>query len=283
MNKLKNNKLNNYEIVIKSKNTNFFSDISEIWRFRELLYIFAWRDIKVRYKQTMLGVVWAILQPLATMVVFTIFFGNLAKIPSGNMPYSLFVLCGLVFWTFFANALSHASNSMIDNENIVKKIYFPKMILPFSAVVTSGIDFVINFIILILFALFLGFIPSVWIILVVPLVFILASITIAGMGLFLASFNVKYRDVRYVLPFFIQILMFLTPVIYSLSIVAPKNRLFMALNPMTTVIESVRLIFSGGQFIDFTLIIISVISALSIFAIGLWYFQRTERFFADIV
>lgn len=276
-------KKNNFEIIIRPKDTNFLLDMVEVIRYRELLYIFAWRDIKVRYKQTFLGIAWAVLQPIITMIVFTVFFGNLAKIPSGNMPYSLFVLCGLVFWTFFSNALSHASNSMIDNENIVKKIYFPKVILPISAIVTSGIDFVINFVILIIFALYLRFTPSPLIIIVVPLALILASLTIAGMGLFLASFNVKYRDVRYILPFFIQTLMFLTPVIYPLSIVSPRNRFFMALNPMTTVIESVRSVFSHSQIIDSTLILISVISAVSIFIFGLWYFRRTERFFADIV
>lgn len=271
------------EIVIKPQDTSLFLDFSEIWRYHELLYIMAWRDIKVRYKQTALGIAWAILQPIITMVIFTIFFGNLAKIPSGNMPYSLFVLCGLVFWTFFSGALSHASSSMIDNEGIVKKIYFPKIILPISSIVTSSIDFVINFIILLIFAVFLGFIPSLWIFLVVPAALVLASFTIAGMGLFLSSFNVKYRDVRYILPFFIQILMFLTPVIYPLSIVSPTNRYIMAINPMTSVIESVRLVFSGGSFIDPLLLLISVISAGFIFFIGLIYFRRTERFFADIV
>ena len=197
--------MKDYEIIIKPKKSLLFIDLIEMWRYRDLLFIFAWRDIKVRYKQTMLGVGWAILQPIVTMVVFTIFFGNLAKIPSGKMPYSLFVLCGLVFWSFFSNALSHASNSMVDNESIVKKVYFPKLILPLSAIITSSIDLAINFLILMIFATVLGFIPSLWILIVIPLALILASITIAGMSLFLASFNVKYRDVRYILPFFIQI------------------------------------------------------------------------------
>lgn len=276
-------KTNDPEIVIKPQDTSLFLDFSEIWRYHELLYIMAWRDIKVRYKQTALGIAWAILQPIITMIIFTIFFGKLAKIPSGELPYSLFVLCGLVFWTFFSGALTHASSSMIDNEGIVKKIYFPKIILPISSIVTSSIDFVINFIILIIFALFLGFIPSLWVFLIVPSALILASVTIAGMGLFMSSFNVKYRDVRYILPFFIQILMFITPVIYPLSIVSPTNRYIMAINPMTSVIESVRLVFSGGSFIDPLLLLISFFSAGCIFLIGLIYFRRTERFFADIV
>lgn len=277
------NKITDVEIIIKPKTSNFFLDLSEIFRYHELLYIFAWRDIKVRYKQTVLGIIWAVLQPIVTMIIFTIFFGNLAKIPSENMPYSLFVLIGLVFWTFFSGSLSHASNSLVDNESIVKKIYFPKIILPISSIITSSIDFGINFIILLLFAIFLGFFPSPWIILVVPLSLMLASITIAGLGLFLSSFNVKYRDVRYILPFFIQILMFLTPVIYPLSIVSPINRYIMAINPMTSVIESVRLVFSKGGMIDPNLILISVVSAVFIFVVGLIYFRRTERFFADIV
>lgn len=276
-------KVNNFEIIIKPKNSNLFLDIPEIIRYHELLYIFAWRDIKVRYKQTILGVLWAILQPLLTMVVFTIFFGNLAKIPSGGLPYSLFVLCGLVFWIFFSNSLTHASNSMVENENIIKKIYFPRIILPLSSVVTSGIDFVINFFILIIFATALGFAPNPWLILAVFLGVIMIAFTAGGMGLFLSSFNVKYRDVRYILPFFIQILMFLTPVIYSINIIAPAKRYIMALNPMTSVIETVRLNFIGGGLLDIRLILISLVSSILIFLFGLWYFRRTESYFADIV
>lgn len=276
-------RIDNYEVVIKPQSVNLALDFSEILRYRELLYIFTWRDIKVRYKQTALGIIWAILQPIVTMIIFTIFFGKLAKIPSGDLPYSLFVLCGLVFWTFFSNASTHASNSMVENENIVKKVYFPKIILPFSAVLTSTVDFTINFIILLIYAFILGFYPSIWILVVLPLAIMITYITSAGLGLFLSSFNVKYRDVRYILPFFIQILMFLTPVIYPLSIVSPTNRYIMAINPMTAVIESIRLVFSGGSFINPLIIVISTMSSIIIFMIGWTYFRRTERFFADIV
>lgn len=278
-----NNINENFEITITPGRFNFLKLLSEVWRYRELLYIFAWRDVKVRYKQTLLGVGWAVFQPLISTVIFTIFFGNLAKIPSGNMPYSLFVLCGMVFWTFFSNSLTLASQSMVSNEGIIKKVYFPKIILPFSSIFISGIDFIINFIILLVFALFLGFVPSIWIFVVVPLAILATSITVVGAGLLFASVNVKYRDVRYVLPFFIQTLMFITPVIYPLDIVAPQKRYFMALNPMTSVIESVRLVFSGGGFLDPWLILISVVSMFIILIVGIWYFRKTERFFADIV
>jgi lipopolysaccharide transport system permease protein len=199
------------------------------------------------------------------------------------MPYSLFILCGMVFWTFFSNSLALASDSMVSNEGIIKKVYFPKIILPFSSIFIGGIDFSINFIILLVFALFLGFVPSIWIFVVVPLAILATSITVIGAGLLFASINVKYRDVRYVLPFFIQTLMFITPVIYPLDIVAPQKRYLMAINPMTSVIESVRLVFSGGGFLDPWLILISVLSMFTILIIGIWYFRKTERFFADIV
>lgn len=258
-------------------------DFSEIIRYRELFYIFAWRDIKVRYKQTVLGVLWVIFQPLVSTVVFTVFFGNLAKIPSGVLPYSLFVLCGLVFWSFFSNAVSYASNSMVANEGIIKKVYFPKIILPLSVIATSFLDFSINFIFLLIFAGVMGFFPNILGLIVIPISIIITAITSAGLGLFLASVNVKYRDVRYILPFFIQMLLFLTPVIYPLTIVSDRNKHIMALNPMTSVIESTRVIFSKGQFIDFNLILISVVSSMAIFLFGLWYFKKTEQYFSDII
>lgn len=270
-------------IVIKPKSKWKLIDIDEVLRYKELFYIFAWRDIKVRYKQTILGILWVILQPIATMVIFTIFFGKLAKIPSGKLPYSLFVLCGLVFWNFFSNSLSHASNSMVENDAIIKKVYFPKVILPVSSIVVSFVDFSINFIILLLFAALLGFAPSAWLVIVLPAALILTSITAAGLGLILSSLNVKYRDIRYILPFSIQILLFLTPVIYSLNIVDPANRYILALNPLTAVIESIRTVFSGGTFLDFRLMAVSTFAAVASLLAGLWYFRKTENFFADIV
>lgn len=279
---MKNNIVNT-EIIIRPKSNWYLIDFAEIWRYRELLYIFAWRDIKVRYKQTILGILWVIFQPLVSMVIFTVFFGNLAKIPSGKLPYSLFVLCGLVFWNFFSTSLSHASDSMVSNESIIKKIYFPKILLPLSSIVTSLVDFIINLFILIFYALIIGFLPSLWVLVIIPLAVLITVITSLGLGLFLSSFNVKYRDVRYALPFFIQILLFLTPVIYPLSIVSENHKYLMALNPMTSVVESVRMIFYKEMIISPILMLISFISAIFLLLIGLWYFRKTERFFADIV
>jgi len=269
-------------IVIRP-NRSLSLDLSEIWNYRELFYIFAWRDIKVRYKQTLLGILWVIFQPITSTFIFTIFFGNLAKIPSGKLPYSLFVLSGLVFWNFFSTSLSHASDSMVANENIIKKVYFPKIILPLSSVVVSFVDFIINMIILIIYATILGYMPNIWSLVVFPIAILVSAVTASGLGLFLASFNVKYRDVRHILPFFIQILLFLTPVIYPLSIVSEQNKLIMALNPMSSVIESVRMVFYNELLVSPRLILISLISSVSIFIGGIWYFKQTERFFADIV
>jgi len=188
------------EILINSKSGQEFISISEIWRYRDLFYIFTWRDLKVRYKQTILGILWVVFQPLMTTLIFTVFFGNLAKIPSGKLPYSLFVLCGLVFWTFFSTALTHASDSMVANESIIKKVYFPKIILPFSSILTSFVDFLINFIILLVFAMVVGYYPSIWALIIFPVAIFITGLTSVGLGLLLASINVKYRDVRYILP-----------------------------------------------------------------------------------
>lgn len=271
------------KIIIRAQSPWKLIDIEEIWLYRELLYIFVWRNIKIRYKQTILGILWVIFQPLVTMLIFTVFFGSLTKIPSGDLPYSLFVLCGLVFWTLFSTSLSHASETMVANESIIKKVYFPKIILPLSSVITGMIDFIINLFLLLIYAVILGFIPRLVGLIIFPIAIILTSVTTLGLGLILSSLNVKYRDVRYILPFFIQIIMFITPVIYPLSIVGERNRLIMALNPMTSVIESTRFVFSKNYMIRPELLIISVISSLAILLMGLWYFRKTEQFFADIV
>lgn len=271
------------EIIIRPKPDWKLIDLFELWRYRELLYIFTWRDIKVRYKQTVLGILWVIFQPLVTTFIFTFFFGRLAKISSGELPYSLFSLCGIIFWTFYSSGLSHASNSMVANENIIKKVYFPKILLPLSSILTSLVDFNINIVLLLILSLYLGYIPHLYGFLIFPLSVGLTMITSFGLGLILASVNVKYRDVSYILPFFIQILLFITPVIYPLSIVSEKNRIIMALNPMSAVVELARFSLNPKYAVYPNLIIISVISSIIIVVIGLWYFRRTEKFFADIV
>lgn len=271
------------ETVIRPDSRGKLLDFSELIKFRELFYVLSWRDIKVRYKQTVLGFLWVIFQPSVSTVVFTIFFGNMAKIPSGNLPYSLFVLCGLVFWSFFSNGVSNASNSLIANEGIIKKVYFPKLILPLSAIFISSFDFVINLIILFGFAAFLGFYPSSLVFILIPFAVIITGITAAGLGFFLASVNVKYRDVRYILPYFIQILLFLTPIIYPLSIVSERNKYILAINPMTSVIEGFRTVFSRGELMNSNLIIISVFSSILIFVAGVWYFKKTEKYISDMI
>lgn len=270
-----------HQIIIKPKQRWKLLDPEELWRYRELFYIFAWRDIKVRYKQTFLGVAWVIFQPLISTSIFTIFFGRLAKLPSENLPYQLFVYIGLVFWTFFSTALSQASNSMIENTNIIKKIYFPKEILPISAVFTNLVDFFINFVLILLMTFYFGYKPTPQIIFLLPISLLIISITAAGLGFFLSSLNVKYRDVRYILPFFIQLMLFLTPVIYPSSVIRDSFRWIMVLNPMTGVIETMRSCFSGVNIQSFDIITYSGISSIVIFILGLSYFKHTEKFFAD--
>ena len=272
-----------YDVIRISAGKGVSSSIRELWDARELLNVFVWRDIKVRYKQTVLGVVWVILQPLFSMIIFTIFFGKLAKIPSGVLPYSLFSLIGLTFWNLFSNSLSRVSDSIVVNEGIIKKIYFPRLILPISAVLGSLIDFGLNTILLFIFSISLGYFPVLSSIIIIPLLALFTAITAFGLGLVLSSINVRFRDVRYVLPFFVQISMFLTPVIYPLSIVGVSNRFLMAINPMTYVVEVARWLFSGNQFLYANLLSISLVSSLLIVAIGLYYFKRTEDVFADIV
>jgi lipopolysaccharide transport system permease protein len=273
----------NTEIVIKPRSKLSLLDLSEVWRYRELFIVFAWRDIKVRYKQTILGAAWAVFQPLTSMFIFTIFFGNFAKIPSGELPYPLFVLTGLIFWNYFSGILSRASGSLIENEGIVKKVYFPREILPLSTVGANLVDFGISLVLLLLVSLYFRFIPNTLVLLVVPLGLIIATLGAGGLGLLFSAFNVKYRDVRYALPFFIQMMIFLTPVIYPTSIMRPSFRFLIALNPVAGVIEAARVVFSGGTVLNWTSLAISGVSSIVLFIIGLYYFKSTERFFADIV
>jgi len=271
------------EIIIKPKPRFYLLNLPELWRFRELFYIFAWRDIKVRYKQTVLGVLWVIFQPLTTMFLFTFIFSRLFTTSSTKLPYALFVLCGLVFWNFFSNSLTHASNNLLENENIIKKVYFPKIILPLSAMVTGFVDFFINLILLLAVTFLFGFIPSALSLFIIPIGILITVMTSAGLGLLLSSLNVKYRDVRYILPFFTQLLLFLSPVIYPTSILSIQHKTLLALSPLTGVLESVRTVISGSNQIDFFLLGISFTSAVIIFIVGLSVFAATERFFADIV
>lgn len=270
------------EIVIRPKKV-FSLDLSELWQYRELLYIFTWRDIKVRYKQTLLGVGWVLFQPIVTTGIFSIFFGKLAKMPTGEIPYPLFSYAGLVIWLFFSNSLVAASNSLVENSNMLKKVYFPRLLLPFSAILTAVVDFFISLPLLFIICLFFGFFPSPLLLLYFPLLLLIILLTVSGVGMFLSSVNLKYRDVRYILPFFIQIGLFLTPVIYPLSVISDYRKWVLMLNPLSGVIEIWRQLITGNSQIDLNLLFASLIFSIVIFTFGLIYFKKTELFFADIV
>jgi lipopolysaccharide transport system permease protein len=271
-----------YRIVIRPKKIFSFSDLKEIWKYRELLYFFTWRDLKVRYKQTSIGALWAIFQPFMTMVIFSIFFGKLLGVPSDGVPYPIFVYTGLIFWQFFSSALSDTSNVLIVNQSIITKVYFPRLILPLSTVFTKFVDFIIAAIILFGMMIYYGYTPQLIGLLIIPILLLITYMASAGIGLILASLNVKYRDVRYVLPFFIQILMFVTPVIYPASITG-KYSWILALNPMMGVIQSARSILLGTDVFSWPLIGTSFLITIILIILGIYIFKKTEQYFADLI
>lgn len=269
-------------IIIRPKKTFSIHDFKEIWRYKELLYFFVWRDFKIRYKQTFIGVLWAIFQPFITMVVFTIFFGKLAKMPSDGIPYPIFVYTGLLLWQFFSASLSEISNSLVGNTAILTKIYFPRLILPISITLTNLLDFIICTAILVGMMAYYHYLPNLIGLLILPLLLLICIMATLGIGLFLASVNVKYRDVRYVLPFFLQMMLFITPVIYPSSIAGRYSWIF-AVNPMTGVIEAARAAILTGNPVNWTLLAVSFCISLVLLIIGTVYFKKIERLFADIV
>src|SRR5262245_5106164 len=256
--------------------------LREFWLYRELFYFLAWRDIKVRYNQTALGVAWVVLQPLLTTFVFTLLFGKLGNIPSDGLPYPLFYLSALLPWMYFSATLSNSGNSLVANANLITKVYFPRAILPTSAAISGLVDFAIGCILLVGLLAYYRIAPSwemlMWPFLVIPLV------TLAtGVSMILAALNVRYRDVKYTLPFLIQLWLFVTPVIYPTSIIPERFRLLIALNPLCGVIDAFRASLVPLRVIDWQLLGISLVITLAVFAIGAAYFRRTERSFADIV
>lgn len=257
-------------------------DLKEIWKYRELLYFLTKRDIKVRYKQTVLGGLWAIIQPLLTMIVFTLFFGKLAKIPSDGIPYPIFVYAGLLPWTYFANALGASGNSLVGSQNLITKVYFPRIIIPASASLAGLLDFFIAMIVLGLLMIYYQYIPGLGILLF-PFLVALTFICSVGVGLWLSALNVEYRDIRYAIPFLIQIWMFVSPVIYPVSMVKEKYQWLLAINPMGGVINAYRVSLLGHKPIDWTLLWISTVIILSLFLSGMYYFRRMEKTFADVV
>jgi lipopolysaccharide transport system permease protein len=255
----------------------------DIWRYRELFYFLAWRDILVRYKQTTIGVAWALIRPLLTMIVFTIVFGKLANLPSEGAPYPILVFAAMLPWQFFASALSECSNSLIANANLISKIYFPRLVVPASAVIVSFVDFMVSGIILLALMIIYNFVPS-WRIATLPLFIAITFLSAAGSGLWLAALNVKYRDFRYIVPFIVQFGLYISPVGFSSSIVPENWRLIYSLNPMVSVIDGFRWAIIGGESnlyipgFSLSLIIVSCI-----FVSGVWYFRKTERTFADVI
>jgi lipopolysaccharide transport system permease protein len=256
--------------------------LRELWEFRELLFFFAWRDIKVRYRQTVMGVLWAIIQPFFTMVIFSLFFGRLANIPSDGLPYPVFSFAALVPWTFFANALAQASNSLVVNANMVKKIYFPRLALPIATVLAGVIDFVLAFIVLLGIMLYYGLVPTINIIWL-PLFSLLALITSIGVSLWLAAMNVQFRDVRYTIPFLTQAWLFVTPIAYPSSLLPEPWRIVYGLNPMAGVVEGFRWALLGTDTAPGEMIIVSSLVALTLFISGAFYFRRMEQSFADVL
>lgn len=257
--------------------------LRELWEYRELLYFLTWRDIKVRYKQTVLGAAWAIIQPFFTMVVFSLFFGNLAKIPSDGIPYPIFSYTALVPWTFFAYGLQQSSNSLVASANLLKRIYFPRLVIPISSVLSGVVDFVLAFIVLLIMMLVYGILPTVNVVFL-PLFLLLAFVTLLGVGMWLAAMNVQFRDVRYTIPFITQFWMFATPIAYPSSLI--KDDLLRALygiNPMTGVVEGFRWALCDTDTAPGPIIIVSGIVAIALLVSGMYYFRRMEKTFADVV
>lgn len=256
--------------------------LSELWEYRELLYFLAWREIKVRYKQTALGVAWAVLQPLLAMLIFSLFFGRLARIPSDGLPYPLFAFVGLVPWTFFANALTQASNSLVTSSHLISKVYFPRLALPISSVLAALLDLLIGIAVLVLFMAYYGVSPSskiAWL----PLFALLGAVTALGMGLWLSALNVEYRDFKYTVPFLTQLWLFATPIAYPSSLVPEGWRTLYALNPMVGVVEGFRWALLGAPSDLSLMVAVSGTTAAIFLLFGAYYFRRMERCFADVI
>jgi lipopolysaccharide transport system permease protein len=268
-------------VVIESRRGSLVVNLRDLWQYRDLLYILTLRDIKVRYKQTVLGILWAIIQPLFMMIIFTLFFGKLAKIPSDGIPYPLFAYAGLLPWTFFSNALNSSGNSLVGNSSLITKVYFPRMIIPIAAVGSGLLDFVISFGLLVLLMLYygVGFSPNI---LMLPILTLLTALLTIGIGMWISALNVKYRDVRYALPFLIQLWMFATPIIYPSSLIPEKWRWLFRINPLTGLIEGYRSAIFGKPF-DLIGLGISIFFIFIVLIYSAYTFRQMERSFADIV
>jgi homopolymeric O-antigen transport system permease protein len=256
--------------------------LRDVWEYRELVGIFVWRDLKVRYRQTVIGALWAIIQPLLTMVIFSVFFGGLAGIPSDKIPYPIFSYAALVPWTFFANSINQASNSLVNSADMIKKIYFPRLTMPMASVFAGLVDFLLAFIILLGMMIYYGFVPTInalWL----PILMILAMITALGVSLWLSALNVQFRDVRYMIPFITQAWLFATPVAYPSSLLSEPWRTLYGINPMVGVVEGFRWALLGTDTAPGPIIIVSFVVATVILISGAYYFRRMEKTFADVI
>jgi len=255
----------------------------DLWRYRELFYFLAWRDLLVRYKQTVVGAAWSLIRPFLTMIVLTVVFGRLGKMPSGGIPYPLLVFCGVLPWQFFSSALSESGNSLVGNSNLISKIYFPRLVMPASSVITSFVDFLISALFLLGLMIWFRFVPPATVAFL-PFFVLLAFAASLGAGLWIAALMVEYRDFRIIVPFIVQFGLYISPVGFQSSIVPAKYRLIYALNPMVGVIDGFRWCLLGGQqVISWSGLAVSTMGIVVLLFSGVWYFRKTEQFFADII
>jgi lipopolysaccharide transport system permease protein len=268
--------------VIESKSGLGGLDLGAIWDYRELLYILIWRDVRVRYKQTVIGAGWAIFQPVMTMAIFTVVFGSFVKIPSDGLPYAVFAYTALVPWAYFSQALSRSGTSLVGNANLITKVYFPRLLIPLTSVMAPAVDFLFAFLVLLGLIAWFGIVPT-WGLLALPLFFLLAMITALAIGLWLSPLNARYRDVGHAIPFLIQLWMFASPVVYPVSLVPESWRLLYSLNPMAGVIEGFRWALLGKGSPDFTLMLVSAVVVFVLLAGGIVFFKRMERTLTDII
>lgn len=275
-------KIQDHAFVIECKEGLFHLDLDAVWQYRELLYFFVWRDVKTRYKQTVLGAAWAIMVPFMTMVIFTVIFGNFAKIPSDGLPYPIFVYTALLPWTYFAQALGRSGLSLVTNANLLTKIYFPRLLVPISAATLPVVDFAMSFVVLLGLMAWFGIAPT-WAFFTLPLFLLLAVMTALAVSLWLSPLHVKYRDIGHIVPFLTQFWMYASPVIYPVSLIPERWQLLYSLNPMVGVIEGFRWALLGTESPHFTAITISGIIVLVLLLGGLVFFKHMERTFADIV
>jgi len=269
-------------IVIEPRKSLFHLDLKAIWEYRELLYFLVWRDLKVRYRQTVIGIGWVFLQPLLTMMLFTAIFGRFAKIPSDGLPYPIFAYSALLPWNLFAGSLTRSSDSVVNSAQLVSKIYFPRLLLPLSGILSPLVDFAISLVILVFMMIWFGTLPT-WGVLALPLFLLHALLTALAVGLWLSALNVRYRDVGHAIPFLIQLWLFASPIAYPVSLVPEKWRMLYSLNPMVGVIEGFRWALLGKESPDFGVIVISSVMVLALLLPGIVYFKYTERTFADVV